>query len=198
MSHSRVEPALRRRPHAAWAWLLPALLVAAGLGLATGADARVSAQDVPESVAPADAVPDHIIHPYPRYPWPRVPYPWPFIPSGCATPIAPPVPGGLPIPPGTTPQPSPTPLPSPTPGGPAGGAMSTTYRVCPQVDEEIPDHIKQRALAEPWAFYGFGKLRNPNTPYHPLWNSYRRNLSLRIYHQPYSVCNPVIWKAGCP
>jgi hypothetical protein len=181
---------------------MPLLLAAAAVGLATGLDAPARAQapspEIVAELAPDDAAPDHIIHPFPRYPWPRIPYPYPFIPSGCATPIAPLPPGGLPVPPGVTPRPSPTSLPSPTPGGPAGGAMSTTYRVCPQVEEEIPDHVKQHALAEPWSIYGFGKLRNPNTPYHPLWNSWRRNLSLRNFSQPFSVCNPAIWKAGCP
>ncbi len=196
------------RPRGLALGLLVALLVGFGLGIGADRSAQAAgvepAPDVPEvEVQPApdlgpDFVPDSAVINHHRYPYPRYPrYPYPIV-SGCATPVAPPPPGGLPVPPGTTPRPSATPLPSPTPGGAAGGAMATTYRVCPQVEEEIPDHVKQHALAQPWAIYGFGKLRNPNTPYHPLWNSYRRNLSLQRFNLPYSECNPAIWKAGCP
>lgn len=125
-----------------------------------------------------------------HYPYPRYPI---IFPIRCATPYA--VPGGLPLPPGATPPPTAMPLPSPTPGG---GASAATYRVCPQAVGEIPADLQARALAEPWSIYGYGQLANPNIRYHPLWNDYRKWLSVRNIGLPYSTCNPAIWKSGCP
>lgn len=159
--------------------------------------------------------------PLPGYPPnPGIPYPYPcyppcpgiiYYPSGCATPFAPlpPETTPMPIPPGATP-PAPPPLPlsmplvetlavqaipSPTPGG---AAQALEYKVCPQKAMDIPQVIQDQAMAEPWTIYGYGMKRNPNVPEHPLWNSYRHWLSTRNQNQPYSVCNPAIWKAGCP
>jgi len=139
---------------------------------------------------------------YPVYPCPGYPYPNP-----CYDPNFPPFPGPpVPPPPGSTPAPTvppgataapptPFPMPSPTPGG---MASTLQYRVCPQVKGTIPQHIQDLATTEPWRYYGFGELRNPNVPYHPLWNGYRTWLSLRDTNQPYSPCNLPLWKSGCP
>jgi len=123
-------------------------------------------------------------------PYPRRPI---IVPIRCATPY--PTPAGLPLPPGVTPPPTAAPLPSPTPGG---GASAATYRVCPQAAAEIPADLQARALAEPWTIYGYGLLANPNTRHHPLWNDYRKWLSVRTMSLPYGPCNPAVWKAGCP
>jgi len=112
----------------------------------------------------------------------------------CPTPVPPPA-SGLPVPPGTTPRPTAVPLPSPTPGG---VASTLSYDVCPQYAGEIPPAVLTNAVAAPWEIYGYGMLRNPNVPHHPLWNTYRKWLSVRNPSIPYSVCNPVVWKAGCP
>lgn len=77
-------------------------------------------------------------------------------------------------------------------------ASTLQYRVCPQVTKRIPQHIQDLATTEPWRYYGFGELRNPSIPYHPLWNTYRTWLSLRDTGQPYSACNLPLWKSGCP
>jgi len=122
---------------------------------------------------------------YPRYPI--------IVPIRCATPYPPS--GGLPVPPGATPPATAVPLPSPTPGG---GASAVTYRVCPQAVSEIPADLQARALAEPWTIYGYNMLANPNTRHHPLWNDYRKWLSVRNLSLPYSHCNPAVWKSGCP
>lgn len=162
---------------------------------------------------------------YPIYPpYPPAPYPYPcyppcpgivIYPSGCATPFAPappeftPIPGG---PGGPTPPAPPPPIPlqaallqavpqqappiaSPTPGG---AAAALEYKVCPQKEFDIPKVIQDMAVAEPWTIYGYGLKRNPNVPYHPMWNSYRHWLSTQNQNMPYSICNPAIWKAGCP
>jgi hypothetical protein len=118
--------------------------------------------------------------------------PWPYPPCpGC--PIILPCPPDplMPPPPGV-----PTPLPPPTPTpGPASGL---TYKACPQIAGRIPPALEQMALADPWKFRGYGQLRNPNVPQHPLWNTYRTWLSLENMNVPYHRCNPVVWKAGCP
>lgn len=142
---------------------------------------------------------------YPCHPYPCVGYPWPY---PCYDPNFPPFPE-LPVPPAGTPgatvvppapgatavPPTPYPVPSPTPGGQAQGL---NYRVCPQVINQIPQHIQDLATSEPWRYYGYGIRRNPNTPYHPLWNTYRTWLSLRDTALPYSPCNLPQWKSGCP
>ncbi len=138
---------------------------------------------------------------YPGFPIiviPIFPYPHPCG-SGGLLPVPPGQPG-LPTPGGGTPgTPAPTatlrPMATPTPGG---RAQSEQYRVCPQVDAHIPQDIEDLALAEPWRISGYGELRNPSIPYHPLWNGYRTWLSLRDTAQPYSSCNYPLWKAGCP
>lgn len=100
------------------------------------------------------------------------------------------IPCATPLPSGATPVPRPT----PTPGG---GASSATYRVCPRMSTRIPAAIQAQALAEPWSIAGYGRLLNPNKPYHPLWNTYRSSLMLRNPNVPYSICNTAVWKAGC-
>lgn len=97
----------------------------------------------------------------------------------------------LPIPPGA---PTPKPPPTPTPGP----ATALSYRVCPQVVNRVPANIQQDAVANPYRLYGYGMLQNPSVPYHPLWNSYRTWLTLLDYGKPWSPCNPVVWKVGCP
>jgi hypothetical protein len=97
----------------------------------------------------------------------------------------------MPPPPGVPPPPPP---PTPTPG-PATGLQ---YRVCPQVTGRIPQALEQMAVTEPWKFRGYGELRNPNVPYHPMFNTYRTWLSLENMNVPYHRCNPVVWKSGCP
>jgi hypothetical protein len=115
--------------------------------------------------------------------------PWPC--HGC--PIVRPCPPDplLPPPPGV---PTPAPPPTPTPG-PATGLQ---YKVCPQILTSVPAALQAMALAEPWRFRGYGELRNPNVPYHPMWNTYRTWLSVENMGVPYSRCNPVLWKSGCP
>jgi hypothetical protein len=117
---------------------------------------------------------------YPGFPCNRCPIIFPCPPD----PLLPPAPGMTP----------PPPPPTPTPG-PAG---LQTYRVCPQMTTAPPQAIQQMAIAEPYKFRGYGELRNPNVPYHPLFNTYRTWLSLTNFSVPYSRCNPAIWKAGCP
>ena len=58
--------------------------------------------------------------------------------------------------------------------------------------------LEQMAVTEPWKFRGYGALRNPNVPYHPMFNTYRVWLSLENMNVPYHRCNPVVWKSGCP
>jgi len=164
-----------------------------------------------ETVSGAPARPDHhgriiIVRPYPCYPCPGG-YPWPnpcYDPNypPFPQPPAPPVPGATaaatmpPPPPGATAvPPTPYPVPSPTPGG---MAQTLTYRVCPQVTRLIPQYIQDLAVSEPWRYYGYGQLLNPNVHYHPMWNGYRTRLSLRDNSQPYSPCNLPLWKSGCP
>jgi hypothetical protein len=133
-------------------------------------------------------------HPYPPYPpisrTVIINYPWP-LPWWCnwPTPVPPPVPPGVP-----TPVP-PTPIPSPTPGGAASAA---TYELCPQIASKVPAAVQQQALAAPWTIYGYNLRRNPNVPAHPMWNPLRTYLGLMNFNKPYSICNPVVWKAGCP
>jgi hypothetical protein len=62
----------------------------------------------------------------------------------------------------------------------------------------VPSAIQQQAIASPWTAYGYGMRLNPNVPYHPLWNPYRTSLTLLDYGKPWSPCNPVVWKNGCP
>ena len=135
-----------------------------------------------------------IIHPgFPIIIIPIYPYPHPCGPAGV---VYPPPPPGLPTPIGTpAARPPLLPLPSPTPGG---RAQSEQYRVCPQVKGLVPQDVQDLATGEPWRFNGYGELRNPGIPYHPLWNTYRTWLSLRDTAQPYSVCNLPLWKSGCP
>jgi hypothetical protein len=118
------------------------------------------------------------------------PYPYPPC-QGC--PIILPCPPDplLPSPPGV---PTPPPLPTPTPGP----ASALQYKVCRQITGRIPPALEQMAVAEPWKFRGYGELRNPNVPYHPMYNTYRVWLSLQNMNVPYSRCNPVVWKSGCP
>jgi hypothetical protein len=136
-------------------------------------------------------------YPCPGYPYPNPcydpnfpPFPQPPVPPPPgATVASTPAPGGTPVPP------TPFPMPSPT----AGGIASTlTYRVCPQAVKLIPQNIQDLAVSEPWRYYGYDERQNPNTPYHPMWNSYRTWLSLRDNNQPYSSCNLPLWKSGCP
>lgn len=180
-----------------------------GLALAFVLAARQGA-----AAAPTDPTrPDHhggpiiIIGPgwpFPAEPFPRYcPHPCPrlIIRFPCGDPAAgflpgEPVPPGLPNP-GATAGPTATlrPMPSPTPGG---AAAAQTYHVCPQLLKAIPQAVQDAALAEPWRVRGFNEKSNPNIPFHPLWNPYRTWLSLRDPRQPYSICNPPLWKAGCP
>lgn len=141
---------------------------------------------------------------FPCYPYPCAGYPYPnpcYDPNfpPFPQPPVPPVPGATvastPAPGGTPVPPTPFPMPSPT----AGGIASTlTYRVCPQMVTKIPQNIQDLALSEPWRYYGYDERQNPNTPYHPMWNSYRTWLSLRDSGQPYSSCNLPQWRNGCP
>jgi hypothetical protein len=161
--------------------VLGAAILTAGVfsGALAGTPARAQAPD-----PNCPTCPPHII-----IICPTCPNPWPC--HGC--PIVLPCPPDplLPPPPG---QPTPLPPPTPTPG-PATGLQ---YRVCPQLTTTVPAALQQLALAEPWRFRGYGELRNPNVPYHPMWNTYRTWLSLENIGMPYSRCNPVKWKAGCP
>ena len=197
----------RRRARIVLGLGLAALALAGGLA---GGCARVRA-------AGGQPLPGYPPRPYPPYPYPCFPPCPPGIivyPSGCATPIVPPPPEvtPAPLPPGgpTPPAPPPIPLasggappvalqapgiPTPTPGGAAQGLE---YKVCPQKERDIPKVIQDMAMAEPWTIYGYGMKRNPNVPYHPLFNTYRRWLSTSNQNMPYSICNPAIWKAGCP
>ena len=61
----------------------------------------------------------------------------------------------------------------------------------------MPAAVLADALAEPWTVHGYGICRNPNVPFHPLWNPLRAQLNLLNPNVPYGVCNPVVWKAGC-
>jgi hypothetical protein len=121
----------------------------------------------------------------------------PCNPYGRAPGIAPPGPPGVPTPGAGTVQPMPTqvPVPSPTAGG---RAQSEVYQVCPQMKNEIPQAVQDLATNEPWRFYGYGQRSNPNIPYHPFWNGYRKWLSLRDMNSPYSICNYPVFKTGCP
>jgi len=109
--------------------------------------------------------------------------PWYPYPNPC-DPAYPPIPG----------LPTPAPRPTPTPGP----ASALTYNVCRQMTKLIPAQVQADALANPHLSYGYGLLRNPNVPYHPLWNTYRNWLTLRNPNVPWSRCNPAVWKAGCP
>ena len=54
------------------------------------------------------------------------------------------------------------------------------------------------ALADPGRVYGWGMPRNPNIPYHPIFNPYRTCLQLRNMGVPYHpVFNPLVFTAGC-
>lgn len=174
---------------AAAAGAATALGIVAGVwsGAATAAPAQhpVAQAHVPDPWSPpADGAedPDPECHSCPRHPIIVFPYP-------CATPVGGPT---VPVPPGV---PTLAPPPTPTPGG---MASTLAYRVCPQTTGRIPPAVEVHAVAAPWEIYGYGMLRNPNTPYHPMWNSYRTWLSLRNPNVPHSRCNPVVWKAGCP
>ncbi|RIL08716.1 hypothetical protein DCC79_13090 [bacterium] len=202
------------------------LLVAAGIGwlgfvagrqptLAQAQDAAppAAAEAAPAPAGIETAADHHPVHPCypfpcvsPCYPHPCVVFPYPI---RCYDPNFPPLPPpGPPVPPpgataaasppppgGTAVPPTPYPVPTPTPGG---MAATLQYRVCPQVTKRIPQHIQDLATTEPWRYYGFGELRNPSVPYHPLFNTYRTWLSLRDTGQPYSACNLPLWKSGCP
>ncbi|MBK6767648.1 MAG: hypothetical protein IPG72_01155 [Ardenticatenales bacterium] len=205
------DPHSRRRR----TWLAAAAATALAAGIVGGWTTRDVAAHAPLQ---------RYYPPYPRNPYPPSYPPYPcyqcppgyiYYPSGCATPFAPPPPEmtSLPIPPGVTMPPpigtapatataplppAPPPgagIPTPTPGGAAAGIE---YKVCPQKQYDVPKVIQDQAMAEPWTIYGYGMKRNPNVPYHPLYNSYRHWLSTQNMNMPYSVCNPAIWKAGCP
>jgi len=90
--------------------------------------------------------------------------------------------------------PAPAPRPTPTPGP----ATVLRYRVCPQIVNRVPQAVQQQALANPWQYYGYGMRQNPSVPYHPLWNPYRTWLAILDYGKPWSPCNPVVFKVGCP
>jgi hypothetical protein len=120
-----------------------------------------------------------IIIPYPGHPY------LPYFP--CYGP------GSLPVPP---PPGVPTPLPQPTPT--PGPATALNYRVCPQLANRVPASVQQDAMAAPYRYYGYALLQNPNVPFHPVWNVYRTWLTLLDYGKPWSPCNPVVWKSGCP
>ena len=172
--------------------------------VAPGAPLRASGAD---DVAASRALSLPFPGPYPYPPRPNPPprppvsgtvrisgtiYVWPYVmPWWCywPTPLPPSSPPGLPTPP------PPTPMPTPTPGGPGWGA---SYDVCPQIVNKVPKQVQDDALAQPWTIYGYGLRQNPNVPEHPLWNPLRTHLGIMNPNIPYHVCNPVVWKAGCP
>lgn len=181
-----------------WAFVLFAAALALGALALAPVEAQVDSVETPAGETISGSSPSQSVDwvwPVPR-PGVRpisgtVPYVWPYpYPYWCTfpTPVAPPLPPGFP-----SPVP-PTPVPSPTPGGPATAA---TYTVCPQIQSRVPNAVLQAALAEPWTVYGFNQLKNPGVPYHPMWNVLRTELNLLNPNVPYSVCNPVVWKAGC-
>jgi hypothetical protein len=62
----------------------------------------------------------------------------------------------------------------------------------------VPAAVISAALANPDQVGGWGKLRNPNIPHHPIYNPYRTCLVLRnpaVHWHP--RFNPVIFAAGC-
>ena len=165
------------------AGVLALAVVAASIGIIVGYGAVAAAPAAPQPVpVPSDGSDDPTCWSCPRGIYPIFVYP-------CATPVGMPT---VPAPPGV---PTLAPRPTPTPGG---MASTLTYRVCPQIAGKIPAAVEVHAVAAPWEVYGYGMLRNPNVPYHPMWNSYRTWLSLRNMSVPYSRCNSVVWKAGCP
>lgn len=164
------------------------MIAAVILGLAAGYQSAFASPVSPDPIAaPADGAggvsgsgdaADSLCWRCPPGIYPIIVYPYP-----CATPV------------GATGVPTLAPPPAPTPGG---MASTLTYRACPQTTGKIPPAVEVHAVAAPWEIYGYGMLRNPNVPYHPMWNSYRTWLSIRNPNVPYSRCNPVVWSAGCP
>jgi hypothetical protein len=61
----------------------------------------------------------------------------------------------------------------------------------------IPPAVQAYALANPHAIEGYGLRLNPNVPESP-WNKLRTWLTIRDIGKPWSECNNVVWKAGCP
>jgi hypothetical protein len=90
----------------------------------------------------------------------------------------------------------PTPPPAPTPDPRPGAPGSLVYQPCPKLTGRVPATVLQYAIANPHAIRGYGVLRNPNVPANP-WNAYRTWLSLVDWGKPWSVCNSVVWTAGC-
>ena len=175
-------PMVRTSSTKALSLCLTAALVVTGWQLGT-ASAQTNSPDncYPFPCPPCGGCPI-IVYPY-RCP-PLLFAPDPNLPA--------PPPGGQ-----STPMPTATSVPvaTPTPGGTASGL---TYTVCPQMVKEIPADVQQKALAEPWRVYGYGRLRNPNVPYHPMWNTYRNHLTVRDFAKRYGRCNNIMWKASCP
>ncbi len=164
-------------------WILA--IGAAIFGLTAGfgaAAASPATQEIDLVTAPTDGSADPMCWSCPRRIYPILVYP-------CATPVGGPT---VAAPPGV---PTLAPPPTPTPGG---VASTLTYRVCPQTTGKIPPAVEVHSVAAPWEVYGYGMLRNPNVPFHPMWNTHRTWLSLRNPNVPHSRCNPVVWKAGCP
>jgi hypothetical protein len=131
----------------------------------------------PDALSSTSAISHPIVIPFPPG--------WPLFP--CYGP------GSMPFP---TPVGAPTRVPRPTPT--PGPATSLTYRLCPQLARLVPATVQAQVASVPWDLYGYGMLRNPNVPYHPVWNTYRTWISLLDYGKPWGPCNPVVLKSGCP
>jgi hypothetical protein len=114
-------------------------------------------------------------------------------------------PAGYPYPQPATPTPTPlppgfpTPVPTATVPGGGGGGGGPVPEVGTGLSSRVPQSVIDAAMANPQDVPGWNQLRNPNAPFHPVYNPYRTCLTLQNPNQAYHpVFNPVVFRAGCP
>ncbi len=103
----------------------------------------------------------------------------------------------------TTAPPSATPVPG-TPAPPATATPRTPVapanpnaEACPGLEAKVPTVVIALALASPDRVAGWGELCNPGVPA-SQWNHTRRQLSLRNPGTPYNpLFNSVVYQCGC-
>jgi hypothetical protein len=102
------------------------------------------------------------------------------------------------LPPGGTPLPTNTPpgvVPTNTP--PVPPTVPSVPEVCESIRGRVPAEVINDALANPDRIAGHQQLCNPNLPAGPF-NTLRRFLSLRNPNAPFHpLFNNLVWRCGC-
>lgn len=93
---------------------------------------------------------------------------------------------------------TPTPSPTATPPAPTPAPATSSPQISPGLAGKVPPSVISQALAQPNRVGGWGEPMNPNKPVGPD-NPLRTCLTLRNPNQPYHpIFNGLVFKAHCP